>query len=619
MHSSDPRGDTGNRSAVLSSAAPLVRDLASYAGRKGLKAILLVFTGVLVEGVGIVLLIPLLAVVMGSISLAGPLQKASSRLFALVSAGTQFTKLLTLVAVFVSLLVARAVIVTLRDVEITRLDAGFIRQVRSRLTHRLAAAEWHVVARLRHSRITHMMSADIARLSMATSLLLRDSAVAVMLASQIGIAIYLSPALACFAITSLLVGVAALVPLLRRARRFGQRVTDANLSLINDVGQFLGALKLAKSQNLERSFTREFDTTMDGLTALSIHYVRRGTLTRNAVATFAGIVVAIALIVGASAMHVPVTVLVALVVVFVRINGPATQLNIDFQHFVEALPAYEKIRQLEAELVSAGEEFQAAPIQAAPAGRIELRNVTFHHQASEEDTSRVAGVRSLDVTIEEGSVLGVTGPSGSGKTTFADLLVGLYPPQAGEVLVGGVALKGAVVPAWRNVISYVTQDSFLFYDTIRQNLVWGSGGHDDVALWAALDVAGVGDFVRRTSQGLDTMVGERGSLLSGGERQRISLARALLRRPRLLVLDEATNAVDVEAEKEILERLVRLEPRPTIVIIAHRPESLRLCGRLLVFSQGTAVIDDNAAGVAARLNQISRSAAGSRVAQSASS
>jgi ATP-binding cassette subfamily C protein len=565
---------------------------------------------VFVEGVGIVLLIPLLAVVIGPTSFAGPLQGFSSQLFALVSAETRFAKLLFLVAIFVVLLVVRAVIITLRDVALTRFDAGFVRQIRSRLTHHLAAAEWHVVAKLRHSRITHMMSADIERLNTATSLVLRDSVVALILVSQIGIAIYLSPALASFAVASVLIGSVALVPLLRRARRFGQLVTDANLSLINDVGQFLGALKLAKSQNLEDSFTREFDATMDGLTSLSIHYVQRGTLTRQAVATVAGVVGAIAMIVGVTIMNVPASILITLVVIFVRINGPATQLNVDFQHFVEALPAYEKIRQLETELAAAREAPAVASNFEPPAGQIAFQNVSFLHQESRSERSVAAGVQSLTLTIDEGSVLGVTGPSGSGKTTFADLLVGLFPPQSGKISIGGIALAGAIVPAWRNVVSYVTQDSFLFYDTIRKNLLWGGRNLDDEALWKALDVAGAADFVRHTRLGLDTVVGERGSLLSGGERQRISLARAILRRPKLLILDEATNAVGVEAEKSILERLVRLEPRPTIVIIAHRPESLRPCDRLLVFSVGRATVQDNVAGSGARLTESKSEMAG---------
>src|SRR5215471_9291031 len=384
MKPSARQSDSVASNAILSSAVPMLRDLASYAGRKGIGALFLVLSGVLVEGVGLVLLIPLLAVVIGPASVTGPLQNITSRLFALVSADTRTTKLLVLVAIFIVLLVARAMIVTLRDTALTRLDAGFIRQVRSRLTHRLAAAEWHVVARLRHSRITHMMSADIARLSAATSLVLRDSVVALMLLSQIAIGVYLSPALASFAIASVLIASVALVPLLRRARNFGQRVTDANLSLINDVGQFLGALKLAKSQNLEASFTREFDATMDGLTALSIHYVRRGTLTRNAVATCAGIVGAIALVVGVSIVDVPVPVLFALIVIFARINGPATQLNVDFQHFVESLPAYEKIHGLEAELTAATEAPVLTPLEP-PTGQIAFLDVTFLHRESESE------------------------------------------------------------------------------------------------------------------------------------------------------------------------------------------------------------------------------------------
>jgi ATP-binding cassette subfamily C protein len=202
--------------------------------------------------------------------------------------------------------------------------------------------------------------------------------------------------------------------------------------------------------------------------------------------------------------------------------------------------------------------------------------------------------------------VGVTGPSGSGKTTFADLLVGLYPPQSGSILVGGTALEGGALSGWRDCIAYVAQDPFLFHDTIRQNLLWGNSGCSEADLWTALEAVGIGDFVRRANNGLDTVVGERGTLLSGGERQRISLARAILRRPRLLVLDEATNAIDVEAERAFLEKLVGQSPRPTIVIIAHRPESLRLCERLLVFENGQAMSVDTKDGIASRLSELSR-------------
>ena len=198
----------------------------------------------------------------------------------------------------------------------------------------------------------------------------------------------------------------------------------------------------------------------------------------------------------------------------------------------------------------------------------------------------VRGVEAVSLSISPGEFLGVAGPSGAGKTTLADLLVGLYPPQQGRVTVAGKSLAGAVLAAWQHGVSYVSQDPFLFHDTLRRNLAWAAPEATEAEMWEALAIAGADQLVRRMQAGLDTVAGERGTLLSGGERQRIALARALLRRPRLLVLDEATSAIDVEGEHAILERLCRLQPRPTIVMIAHRSQSLAFCDRVLQFESG---------------------------------
>jgi ATP-binding cassette subfamily C protein len=160
-------------------------------------------------------------------------------------------------------------------------------------------------------------------------------------------------------------------------------------------------------------------------------------------------------------------------------------------------------------------------------------------------------------------------------------MVGLYSPQAGTIRLGEKALDGPVLATWRESLSYVSQDPFLFHDSIQRNLLWARPDASDEDMWQALELADANRLVRNLPGGLDAVVGERGTLLSGGERQRIALARALIRKPSFLLLDEATSAIDLKSEGRILERLRGLDPRPAILIIAHRGESLALCDRVI--------------------------------------
>jgi ATP-binding cassette subfamily C protein len=187
----------------------------------------------------------------------------------------------------------------------------------------------------------------------------------------------------------------------------------------------------------------------------------------------------------------------------------------------------------------------------------------------------------MALELGRGQWIGISGPSGSGKTTLVDLAAGLLEPQSGAVKVDGEPLAGDLLERWRASLAYVGQDGSVFDDSVRGNLLAEGVRADDERLWSALAAVGLEDRVQAFDRGLDERVGDRGSQLSGGERQRLAIARALLRKPSLLILDEATAALDAKSEAELLDHLRGLDGRPAAILVAHRDSTLTHCDSVL--------------------------------------
>ncbi|MCF8475951.1 MAG: ABC transporter ATP-binding protein/permease [Pseudolabrys sp.] len=579
-----------------------LRDFVAYAGRKGIAAAVFVVFGAVLEGLSLVLIIPLLGIVIGSNLTSGWLETSAKAALLRIGLERPFGQLALLLGIFGLLMIVRAIVISARDLGAAELQAGFVEARRSAIVERLAAAPWDQVVRLRHARVTHLMSGDIQRVGAVAGQSLQCAVAAAILLAQAVLVFLLAPLLAALAFVLLALAIFIFVPAVRQAHFLGGRAADANLSLLNLTARFLGGLKLAMSQNLQAGFVGEFRQTLHDLTRLQVDAVRQQTRRRLALSTLSALFAAALVLVGFGIFEVSPPRLIALLLIMTRMVAPVGQIQRSMQQIALALPVYDKVKALERELAAIPGEPQRleAPAQPAPLpdGPIVFHDVSFRHPADGAEPAR--GVAHLDLTIAPGEIVGVTGPSGAGKTTFADLLVGLFPPQDGRVTVGGVTLQGPALAAWRDRVSYISQDPFLFHDTIRRNLAWANPRAGEADIWQALRLAAADDLVRRMARGLDTPVGERGTLISGGERQRIALARAVLRKPRLMVLDEATGAIDVAGEREVMARLRMLAPRPVIVIIAHRAESVALCDRVLRFADGRCVADDVAGPIAVR-------------------
>ena len=215
-------------------------------------------------------------------------------------------------------------------------------------------------------------------------------------------------------------------------------------------------------------------------------------------------------------------------------------------------------------------------------GHIEVRDVGFRYGNREVN-------RGISLRIEPGEMIGLVGHSGSGKSTLVNLICRFYDVSEGAILVDGVDIRSYAITDYRQNIGLVLQEPFLFFGTIAENIAYGKPQSARAEVIAAARAAHAHEFILRLPQGYDSMVGERGQGLSGGERQRISIARALLIDPRILILDEATSSVDSETEKEIQKALENLVQGRTTIAIAHRLSTLQRADRLVVLDRGRVV------------------------------
>ncbi|MFA5118510.1 MAG: ABC transporter ATP-binding protein [Candidatus Omnitrophota bacterium] len=211
-----------------------------------------------------------------------------------------------------------------------------------------------------------------------------------------------------------------------------------------------------------------------------------------------------------------------------------------------------------------------------------FENIVFNYETQEI-------LKDINLKVKKGEVLAIVGPSGSGKTTLVDLIPRFYDPKSGRVLIDGFDLRDVNIKSLRKLISIVTQETILFNDTIRANIAYGRPNASREEVERAAIQAHADEFIKNLPVGYETYIGDRGAKLSGGERQRISIARALLKDPPILILDEATSQLDTESERLVQEALNRLIHGRTVFVIAHRLSTIRHANRIMVLNEGRIV------------------------------
>lgn len=546
--------------------------------------VLTLFNGV-AQGATVLLLVPLLRVAgvpVGPDGTVGGIDRFVSGVFAALRLPATLPVVLL---AFVVLAWAQAMLGRLELVESARLEQGVVYDLRVALYAVMLAARWSFFTHRRGSDLAHAITRDADRAAAAVSYLLRAASQGVAAFVYLCVAVAISPLASLVALT----GGALLTVLLRgtfrSAHDTGEEMSDASTDTLAVVTQHVEGIKLVKSFGAERSTLAAFEALAARSARADVDAMRAHAGAHVATAAGAAALLAVSLYVALHWLRVPAAATLMLAFLFWRLLPRLLDVQQSLRDAVHELPGYEIAHRLRDACAAAREADTSRDRVAAPPmvvrQAIQFEHVTFRYDGG----SPV--LRDASCVIRAGAITGLAGPSGAGKTTLVDLVLGLLSPSAGRITIDGEPLTAELLAGWRDVVAYVPQEPLLFHDTVIANLRWARPDATPDEVQHALTQAAAADFVAQLPHGLHTVVGDRGVRLSGGERQRLALARALLRRPTILVLDEITSALDVESESHILAAIAALRGTVTTLLVSHRAAPLRHADIVYALDGGT--------------------------------
>ena len=386
---------------------------------------------------------------------------------------------------------------------------------------------------------------------------------------------------------SLFVFPLCLWPVLRlgkRVRKSGKKEEQMVGAMLTAMHESLTGIRLVKAYGREDYEVRRFEQANASMSRNAIRWQRASELVGPIVESVASIGIAAGLVYW-WAMKLPSSEFIAVVLLLTRIYPPAKELskvNLLLQKTRYAINCVVAMLDREPDIQNASN----ATVLGRVKGEIEFQDITFAYTKSGGDKFERPAVQDIRLSLSPGRFYALVGPSGAGKSTLFSLVMRFYDPDKGRVLVDGHDLRHVTQKSLRDNIGIVSQDTFLFHDTIRENIRYGRLDATEEEIVAAAKKAHAHEFIMQIEGGYNAVVGDAGCNLSGGQKQRLSIARAVLRNAPILLLDEATSALDTETEKIIQEAIHELSEGRTVIAIAHRLSTILEAHQIIVMKDG---------------------------------
>lgn len=537
--------------------------------RKSALALALMVIISLTEGIGLLLLVPLLQLVGLDVQ-----QGALGQIAGIISsfftyAGIKPTLGVVLV-IYVVIISLNAFFYRLQTLKSSEIQYEFAAYLRKHLFNAITNSNWLFFKTKRSSDFAHALTYEIERIGVGTNQFLT------LIASIFVLAVYLIFALELSGLITgiiFIVGVVLLLVLKKRtksAHSSGEELSKTTKNMYSSTIQHLDGMKTVKSFNIEQKNIETFENTADNVAGKYMDAIGSYADVKFLFDIGSVVILSVIVFILIGIMGISTAELLLLLFLFVRMIPRFSTIQRSYQYFINMIPAFVTVMDLEKECEAAAEpKSETNGIRLSK--QIKFEDVSFSY----DDSNESFGIQDLNLDIDAGKTTAIVGLSGAGKSTIADMVMGLIKSDEGQIFVDETVLSSSNFSTWRNQIGYVAQDTFLFNDTIRNNLLLAKPDAVEEEILESLKLASADEFVLKLPEGLNTLIGDRGVLLSGGERQRLALARALLRKPSLLILDEATSNLDSKNERKILDSIENLHGNMTILMIAHRLSTIK--------------------------------------------
>lgn len=565
----------------------ILRDAYAHSGYRLCALILLLLLTGVSDGISMMLLYPLLEMVgMGTSTQAnsGVLGEVFHKVFAWFGMQPTFANVsLILLASFL----VQGILFTAQNWLLIDIQKKYIAAWQQQLFSDFMSAQWSYFVSQKLGEMVNVILVECPRLGAAFFAILQLIVAATILCIYLAIAFVVSWQLLLYLVAAALLLFVLVHPIRRATRRYGLEIGQINADMAATLNEMLGGAKLIKASAGEAKAGALMAGQIGRLRSNLTWSAFLPTTIRSGFEFAAILMILGALFYGLMIENVSAAQLLVLVALVARLFPRLMHIQ-QFHNLLNLCgPAYEVLLTTHARFASHREIQSSVRDSTTDLKRLLPATITAKNLVMRYGEKTV--LDDVSFVIPVGQVVGFVGPSGAGKSTLVDAIMSLIVPSGGHITVGDKPLRDIDLVTWRRNVGYVSQDTFLFHDTIANNIRWSVPDAPMESVEAAAHAAGLGPFVSSLPLGYDTIVGDRGAKLSGGQRQRISVARALIRQPVLLVLDEATSALDSLSEREVMGVINSLRGKMTIVIVAHRLATVRDADFIYVLDHGRIV------------------------------